>query len=352
MKNLQDVLAKIEKLDGSLAAKTQKRLDNLTKPQGSLGKLEDLAKQIVEITQNENPNLKNKVIFTFAGDHGVTQEGVSAFPQEVTTQMVYNFVSGGAAINVLARHVGARVVVADLGIASNLNTTPGVIIKKVKLGTKNMTHTPAMTREEALTAIENGIIIFEQELKNGIDIIGTGEMGIGNTTPSSAIVSAITGEKVSLVTGTGTGISEEALSNKTKIIQKTLDRHKPNPQDAIDVLSKVGGFEIGGLVGVILAATANRIPVVLDGFISGAAALLAYTLEPKTKDYMIASHCSVEQGHKISLDFIGLSPILDLNFRLGEGTGAALSMTIIEASVKILKEMATFESAAVSEKLD
>ncbi|MEW6089134.1 MAG: nicotinate-nucleotide--dimethylbenzimidazole phosphoribosyltransferase [bacterium] len=351
MQILKETINRINKIDNSLAGKTQKRLDNLTKPQGSLGRLEDLAKQVVEITRIDNPLLKSKVIFTMAGDHGVTEEGVSAFPKEVTPQMVYNFINGGAGINVLARHAGARVVVVDMGVAEELKVKSEKLkVKKVNLGTKNFTKGNAMTKEEAIRSIEAGIEIFEEELKNGIDIAGTGDMGIGNTTPSSAIVSSITGCKAEDVTGRGTGIDDKGLANKIETIKKGLLINKPNPEDGLDVLSKVGGFEIGGLAGVILAAASHRVPVVIDGFISGAAALVAYTIEPKTKDYMIASHCSVEKGHKVILDFIGLNPVLNLNLRLGEGTGAALAMTVIEAGVKILNEMATFESAGVSEK--
>ena len=352
MKLLNSTVDQIEAIDQSLLDQTQQRLDNLTKPQGSLGRLEELAKQVVAVTRCENPCLKNKVIFTFAGDHGVVAEGVSAFPQEVTPQMVYNFLRGGAGINVLANHVGARVVVADLGVACDLEASPLLKIKKVDYGTKNMTEGPAMTREQAIASIENGIAIFEEEYPKGIDLMGTGEMGIGNTTPSSAIVSVITGKSVETVTGKGTGISDDALNKKVEVITKSIDVNHPDKNDALDVLSKVGGFEIGGLVGVILAAASRKVPVVIDGFISGAAALIAYQIEPKVKDYMIAAHCSVEQGHKMALDYIGLQPLVDFDLRLGEGTGAALAMNTVEASIKILTEMATFESAAVSEKTD
>ena len=350
MKLLNETISKIGKIDNSLSGETQKRLDNLTKPQGSLGRLEDLAKQVVEITKNRNPGLKRKVIFTMAGDHGVIANNVSAFPQEVTPQMVYNFLNGGAGINVLARHAGARVVIVDMGVACDLKNNPALIIKKVNHGTRNMTKGPAMSKGEAIKSIENGIEVFKEELANGIDIVGTGDMGIGNTTPSSAIVAAIIGRNVEEVTGRGTGIDDKTLAGKIAAIKEALKVNKPNPKDGIDILSKVGGFEIGGLTGVILAAAANRVPVVIDGFISGAAALIASTLEPKVKDYMIAAHCSVERGHKIALEFLGLKPVLDLNLRLGEGTGAALAMNIIEAGTKILNEMATFESAGVSEK--
>ncbi|MBL7197975.1 MAG: nicotinate-nucleotide--dimethylbenzimidazole phosphoribosyltransferase [Candidatus Omnitrophica bacterium] len=350
MDKINETINKIGRLDYDLMEKAQERLDNLTKPQGSLGRLEELAKVIVGITRSENPCLKNKVIFTFAADHGVTDEKISAFPKEVTPQMVYNFVNGGAGINVLARHVGAKVVVADMGLAIDLESSPELIIKKINYGTKNMAKGSAMTKEEAIKSIEAGIEIFEKELKSGIDIVGTGDMGIGNTTASSAIASVFTGSPVEEVVGRGTGINDDILKNKIGVIKKSISLNKPDSKDAIDVLSKVGGFEIGGLAGVILAAASKRIPVVIDGFISGAAALIAYHLQPKVKDYMIAAHCSVEKGHKIILNYIGLKPILDLNLRLGEGTGAALAMNIIDAGIKILNEMATFKGAGVTEK--
>jgi nicotinate-nucleotide--dimethylbenzimidazole phosphoribosyltransferase len=352
MQKLNEIINRIKRIDSSLIEKTQKRLDNLTKPQGSLGRLEELAKQIVGITENENPPIKNKVIFTMAGDHGVVEEGVSAYPKEVTAQMVYNFIRGGAGINVLARHVGIRVVIVDMGVACDLEPHSELVVKKVNHGTKNMTKGPAMTKEEAIKSIENGIDVFEEEFKKGIDIVGTGDMGIGNTTPSSAIASVITGKPVEDTTGRGTGIDDKALSNKIGIIKKAIEVNKPDGSDAIDILSKVGGFGIGGLAGVILAAASRRIPAVIDGFISGAAALIAYQLEPKVKDYMIAAHCSVEKGHRIILDYMGLRPLLDLDLRLGEGTGSALGMSIIEAGIKILTQMATFQSAFVSERIE
>jgi len=347
MGKLREVISSIKEVDHSLAEKTQRRLDNLTKPQGSLGRLEELARQIVEITGKENPSLKNKVIFTLAADHGIAREGVSAFPQEVTPQMVYNFINGGAGINVLANHIGAKVVVVDIGVASDIKNEK-LKIKKVNYGTKNMAEGAAMTKEEAVKSIEGGIEAFEEELPAGIDIVGTGDMGIGNTTASSAIAACFTNKPVEDLTGRGTGIDDKMLLNKIALIKKALEVNKPDSKDALDVLSKVGGFEIGGLAGVILAAASRRIPVVIDGFISGASALVAYHLEPKVRDYLIAAHCSVEKGHRIILDYLGLKSILDLNLRLGEGTGSALAMHIIEASVKVLTEMATFQSAGVS----
>lgn len=351
MQRLNKIINKIKKVDYSLGEKTQKRLDNLTKPQGSLGRLEELAKQIVEITENETPPIKDKVIFTLAGDHGVTEEGVSIYPKEVTAQMVYNFLKGGAGINVLARHIGARIVIVDMGVASDLKPHRQLVIKKINYGTKNMVKGPAMSRKEAIKSIEKGIEVFEEEFEKGIDVIGTGDMGIGNTTSSSAIASVITGKSVEDMTGRGTGVDDNTLSHKIEVIKKALRVNKPDRENAIDVLSKVGGFEIGGLAGVILGAASKRIPVVIDGFISGASALIAYQLEPKVKNYLIAAHCSAEKGHKIILNYIGLDPLLNLNLRLGEGTGAALGIDIIEVSIKTLTEMATFQSASVSKRI-
>jgi nicotinate-nucleotide--dimethylbenzimidazole phosphoribosyltransferase len=347
---LSETIAGIEKIDGSLAKETQRRLDHLTKPQGSLGRLEEFALKVVEITRIKNPSLSRKVVFTFAGDHGVTEEGVSAFPKEVTPQMVYNFLRGGAGINVLSRHVGARVVVADLGVAVDLDPHPELLVRKVGYGTRNMAQGPAMTKDDAIRSLENGIAIFESEYQKGIDIAATGEMGIGNTTPSSAITAVITGRTVEEVTGKGTGINAASLAKKVAVIKKAISLNQPDPKDGIDVLSKIGGYEIGGLAGVILAAAARRVPVVVDGFISSAAALIAVTIEPKVKEYLFASHCSVEPGHRIVWEHLGLRPVLDLDLRLGEGTGAALAMGIVEAGVKVLNEMATFETAGVSEK--
>jgi nicotinate-nucleotide--dimethylbenzimidazole phosphoribosyltransferase len=351
MYRLDETVARIGRIDQTLAARTQARLDHLTKPQGSLGRLEELAKQIVAITGNETPETRNKVIFTMAGDHGVAREGVSAFPPEVTAQMVYNFLRHGAAINVLAAHVGARVVVVDMGVAADLEPHPELITRKTGYGTQNMVHGPAMTRDQAIRAVETGIEIFEAELSSGIDLAGTGEMGIGNTTPSSAIAAVITGRPVEEVTGRGTGIDDQGLTHKIGVIQRALEVNRPNREDALDVLHKVGGYEIGGLAGIILAAAAKRVPVVIDGFISGAAALIAYRLEPAVKDYLIAAHRSVERGHGIVLDYLGLDPLLDLDLRLGEGTGAALGMSLGEAAIRILIRMATFQSASVSERI-
>ncbi|MFX1520211.1 MAG: nicotinate-nucleotide--dimethylbenzimidazole phosphoribosyltransferase [Promethearchaeota archaeon] len=348
---LKKTINQILPIKNELKAKTQKRLDALTKPLGSLGMLEEVAKDILAITENEGFQIRNKVIFVLAGDHGVVNESVTGYPQEVTPQMVYNFVRGGAAINVLARHVGAKVVVVDMGVAANFDEISDKIVnKKINYGTKNFAAGPAMSKDEAIRSIEAGIEIFKQEAKKGIDIVGCGDMGIGNTTTSSAIVAALTGAPVEQVTGRGTGIDDETLAHKIDVIKKALAKHNPDPADPIDVLSKVGGFEIGGIAGVILAAAAHKVPILLDGFISSAGALIAYKLQPNVKDYFIASHLSVERGHQIILETFNKRALLNLDLRLGEGTGAALAMPLVEASIKILNEMATFADAGVSER--
>lgn len=350
-KKIKETIQKITPISFKLTEKAQKRLDNLTKPQGSLGRLEDFACQIVGISGNLNPEIKRKVILVMAGDHGVAQERVSAFPQEVTFQMVSNFIRGGAGINVLARHIGADVLVVDMGVAKDFASEKGLIIKKIAYGTKNIAQGPAMSRDEAERAIIAGIEVFEDELsRKGIDIVGLGEMGIANTTPSSAIVACLTKSKVEEVTGQGTGINEDQLKNKIRVIKQAIEINHPDPEDGLDVLSKIGGFEIGGLVGCILAAAAHRVPIVIDGFISCASALIAIKLAPLVKDYIFASHNSVEKGHKIALKYIGKVPMFDLSMRLGEGTGAALGISFIEAGVKILTQMATFTDAGVENK--
>ena len=348
---IKETIQKIRPINFELMKKAQKRLDHLTKPQGSLGRLEDFAGQIVGISGNLNPEIKRKVILVMAGDHGVAQERVSAFPQEVTFQMVYNFIRGGAGINVLARHIGADVLVVDMGVAKDFASEKGLIIKKIAYGTKNIAQGPAMSRDEAERTIMAGIEVLEDELsRKGIDIVGLGEMGIANTTPSSAIVACLTKSKVEEVTGQGTGINEDQLKNKIRVIKQAIEINHPDPEDGLDVLSKIGGFEIGGLVGGILAAAAHRVPIVIDGFISCASALIAIKLAPLVKDYILASHNSVEKGQIIALKYMDKMPMFDLGMRLGEGTGAALGISFIEAGVKILTQMATFSDAGVENK--
>ena len=285
-----------------------------------------------------------------AGDHGVVAEGVSAYPQEVTPQMVLNFLGGGAAINVLSRHVGARVVIVDLGVATDIPAHPDLLVKKVAYGTQNITLGPAMTRQQAEQAILTGVEIVEAEIARGLDILATGDMGIGNTTPSAAIACAVTDKPASEICGRGTGVDDEGLKRKIFAVEQALSVNQPNPADGLDLLAKIGGFEIGGLAGAILGAAANQRPVVIDGFISTAAAIIAATLAPQVKDYLIAAHTSQELGHRLMTDWLGLTPLLDLQMRLGEGTGAVLAMSLVEAACKTLDEMATFGEAGVSEK--
>jgi len=350
MSLLQDTLNRIGPLDEEAMAQARARQDTLTKPQGSLGRLEELSVQIAGITRDLTPQIKDKSILVMAADHGVAREGVSAFPAEVTPQMVLNFLSGGAAINVLAHLVGARVVVVDVGVNHEFDPEVGLLDFKVAPGTANMATGAAMTREQAIASIEAGIQAMQLEVDWGVDLVGTGDMGIGNTTASSAITAALTGLPVAQVTGRGTGLNDAQLTAKVATIERALELNRPNVSDPLDLLAKVGGFEIGGIAGVILGAAANRVPVIIDGFISGAGALIAAGLNPTATSYMIAAHSSVEIGHRAILAKLGLEPLLDLNLRLGEGTGAALAMNIVEGAVRILDEMATFAGAGVSEK--
>jgi nicotinate-nucleotide--dimethylbenzimidazole phosphoribosyltransferase len=347
---LKKTLEMIKPANSRAVEEAQKHLDNLTKPPGSLGVLEDIAKKIAGITGEVKPPLPRKTCILLAGDHGVTDEGVSAFPKEVTPQMVMNFLNGGAAMSVLSRHVGAELIVVDIGVAADLPDHPMLIKKKIAYGTANMAKGPAMTREEAIEAIEVGIEIAEECLQKGAGIFGTGEMGIGNTTPSTAITAFYRGSGVAEVCGRGTGVDDESLKLKVRVIEKAIELNKPDGDDALDVLSKIGGFEIAGMAGVMLAAAANRKPVLIDGFISGAAALVASKLQPLVVDYMLASHLSEEPGHATILELLGLKPFLRMNMRLGEGTGAALAMNIVDGALKIVHEMASFTDAGVSNK--
>ena len=326
------------------------RQDSLTKPRGSLGRLEELSIRLAGIKADPFPSVERKAVIVMAADHGVTLEGVSAYPADVTRQMVLNFLRGGAAINVLAHQARARVTVVDIGVASEFESLPGLIRRKVMRGTRNLARGPAMTREEAEHAVQAGIDVLYEESDRGLDLVATGDMGIGNTTPSSAIAAVITGLPVAQVVGRGTGIDDAGLEQKRNVIEQALAVNQPNAKDALDVLHKVGGLEIAGLAGVMIAAASKRIPVVMDGFISTAAAMIAAGLAPSVREYLIAAHQSVEIGHRAMLQHLNLVPLLDLNLRLGEGTGAALAFHLIEASTRILREMATFEEAGVSDK--
>jgi nicotinate-nucleotide--dimethylbenzimidazole phosphoribosyltransferase len=347
---LETTVAKITSADSTVRAKARTRLEQLTMPYWALGRLMDLAEELAGMTGSMKPPVTRKTVVTMAGDHGVTAQGVSKYPAEVTLQMVHNFVNGGAGINALARLAGAKVIVIDMGVSGDLSDlvhTGKIISKRIGAGTHDMASGPAMTRMEAIRCLEAGIEIAS-ELGPSTDIFGTGEMGIGNTSPSSAIVSVFSRIPVDQVTGRGTGVDDETLSHKISVIEKAIQVNQPDYNDPIDVLAKVGGFEIGGIAGMILGAAAMKKPVLVDGFISTAGALIAARLAPLCCDYIIASHRSMEQGHRIALNTLGKTPLLDLDLRLGEGTGAALAMNLVEAAVRILTEVATFEEAAVS----
>ncbi len=348
MNIVQTTLDRIKPVNPELLTQAQVRLDNKTKPLGSLGRLEEFARRVAAISGNPQPDLGKKVIFTFAGDHGIVEEGVSLFPKEVTTQMVFNFLRGGAGVNVLARHAGAEVRVVDVGVDHDFENCAGLIHRKVARGTRNFAKGPAMSGAETLAAMRVGIELADQCQAEGVGLVGTGEMGIGNTSPASAIIAAISCLSVRELTHRGTGINDAALENKICVIEQGLALNKPDPADPLDVLAKVGGLEIAAIAGLVLGCAANSIPVVIDGFISTAGALIASELHPAVREYIFAAHRSVEIGHQFMLERIGARPILDLDLRLGEGTGAALAMGLIEAGVKVLKEMATFDEAGVS----
>lgn len=340
----------IAALDEAAMGAARERQLQLTKPPGSLGRLEQLSIQLAGIMGQIKPKVDEKAVIVMAGDHGVTAEGISAYPAEVTPQMVLNFLNGGAAINVLAGQVGARVVIVDMGVNASLEPHPDLLVRKIAPGTANMARGPAMTRAQAVEALQVGLAIVNELVADGVQLVGTGEMGIGNTTPSAAITAALTGASISDVVGRGTGVDDEGLSRKIGVVEKAIALNRPDPSDPLDVLAKVGGFEIAGLVGVILGAASKRVPVVMDGFITAAAALVAAQMEPAAKAYMIASHRSVEKGHQVILDELALEPLFDLDLRLGEGTGAAIAMHVIDGAARILCDMATFEDAGVSNK--
>lgn len=351
MSRLSEIINSIKPIDLVTAEKARARLDMLTKPRKSLGRLEEFAERIAAITGNMRPVITQKKIFTFAGDHGVVAEGVSAFPKEVTRQMVLNFLNHGAGINALARWANAEVIVVDIGVDCDFDDiTTGLVKKKVVKGAANIRKGPAMTMAEALRCVDVGIELAEEHASSGA-IFGTGEMGIGNTTPSSAIIAALSGLPVEEVTGRGTGIDDAAFELKIKVIKDAIAANNPDPADPLDLLSKLGGAEIAGITGLILGAASKRVPVVIDGFISTAGALIACEMSKEVKDYIFASHNSVEKGHKVMLERMGLRPFVDLDLRLGEGTGAAIGIMLVEAGVRIYNEMATFGDAGVSEEV-
>ena len=347
---LAAAIAAIEPLDEGAMAQARARQDQLTKPQGSLGRLEELAVWAAGVTGQPTPVLGRKIIVTAAADHGIARRGVSAYPSDVTAQMVRNFLAGGAAVSVLARCVGARVLVVDAGVAVDLAPARGLLARRAGAGTSDFSVGPAMGREQALFCLASGVRVAAAQARRGSGALATGDMGIGNTTAGAAVIAALTGVPPSAVTGRGTGIDDTAWRRKVRLIERALEVNDPDPADAVDVLAKVGGFEMGFLAGVILGAASRRWPVVLDGLASGASALLACRLAPQVRDYLMASHLSTEPGHRVALEHLDLTPLLDLKMRLGEGTGAALGLFLLEAACRLQLEMATFASAGVSRR--
>lgn len=342
MNLLENISRNIYSLDKTSVLQAKKRLDRLIKPIGSLGKMEGICMQLAGIYEEKEFDTSKKVIIAFAGDHGVYEEGVAPDPQNLTVLQFPNFTKGICGVGVISKFVGADVVAVDVGIDCD-EKLEGVLDYKIRKGTSNMAKGPAMSREEAIRSLEIGIEVSEECIKKDYKVIGIGEMGIGNTTPSTAIISVIANCDPQEVTGIGAGLKKEKLKHKAEVIKKAIKRNNPDPTDGIDILAKVGGFEIGAMAGVILGCSANRIPVVIDGFISYAAALIAYKINPKTREYMIASHMSAEQGTQKALEILELSPILNMDMRLGEGSGAALAFNIIEAANYTYKNMATFD---------
>jgi nicotinate-nucleotide--dimethylbenzimidazole phosphoribosyltransferase len=343
---LHATLEKIRPVDKAKLAEAQARINSQAKPKGSLGRLEEFARRFVAISGRDD--IRKKVVFTFAGDHGVVAEGVSAFPKEVTPQMVLNFIDGGAAINALARHAGAEVIVVDMGVDYDFKSLSGLLNRKVGKGTANLAKGPAMSRKEAIQCLETGIELAFSCRDAGIDLVGTGDMGIGNTTPSAAIAAVLTGLTPKQVTHRGTGIDDATLLHKIEVIERGIALNAPDRDDPVDVLAKVGGFEIGGIAGLVLGCAAVGIPVVVDGFISTAGALIASELHPQVRHYIFAAHKSVEVGHTHMLEKMQQQPMLDLEMRLGEGTGGALAMTLIEGALRAYREIRTFDEAGVA----
>lgn len=345
---LRAVISQIGGLDAPASEAAQQRQHNLTKPAGALGRLEELSIQLAGITGVLRPPLRPCRVIVCAGDHGVAEEGVSAYPADVTAQMVHNFLAGGAAINVLARQFGADVTVVDVGVRSELPDHPRLVKAKIRPGTANFLHTPAMTRAEAVAAIEVGINVAQAAIADGVRVLVTGDMGIGNTTASAAIAAALTGQPAVEVTGLGTGIGRDGWRHKVEVVARAIEVQLPDEQDPLDVLSKVGGLEIGAIAGVVLAAAAAHLPVLIDGVIATAGAAIATRLAPAARAFMIAGHQSLEPGHRVLLDYLDLRPLMSLDLRLGEGTGALLALPLLDAAVALLNEMATFSDAGVS----
>lgn len=350
--NLQDIVKSIEPLDQEWISKARERTAQLVMPTRALGRLHEISERLCGIQKTLLPSINRKAILIMAGDHGVVAEGVSAYPQEVTGAMVQTFLGGGAGINAIARHVAADVFVVDMGIIAELNDVDSdrLIVHKIAHGTANFARGPAMSRKEAEQSILFGFQEASRLYQNGVEILGTGDMGIGNTTPSAAIGAVICGAEPGEMVGRGTGVDIKGLTRKRDAVARGIAVNNPNPADGLDVLAKVGGFEIGAIAGCVLSAGFNRRPVVIDGFISTAGALIAQVLCPSVKDYLFAGHRSEETGHRTMLEYLELDPILDLGMRLGEGTGGALAMSIMQGAVSIFREVMTFEEAGVADK--
>jgi nicotinate-nucleotide--dimethylbenzimidazole phosphoribosyltransferase len=352
---LNDIINRIGPLDTAAMAEAEKHHDLLAMPARSLGRFHEMAIRMAGITGDPRPRINETAVITMAGDHGVAVQGVSKFPQAVTREMMANFAKGGAAINVFTEHVGARLTLVNIGVAGpplslTISGRGNVRYESriVAPGTADISEGPAMTREQAIQALETGIRVFKEELHRGLDAVGTGDMGIANTTSSSAIASALLGRPPEQVVNRGTGIDDETLRHKIQIVEKVLAVNRPDPKDPLDVLAKVGGFEIGGIAGVILGACAYRVPVMVDGFISTAAALIASGFHPEVKHYLFGGHVSAVEGHRLMLEHLEVNPLLDLDMRLGEGTGAAIGLSLLVASSRMVTHMLTFTEAAVS----
>ena len=351
MSLLDETIAAIVPLDAAAVVAARARQDSLTKPRGSLGALEDVSAQLAGLAGRCPPPLPEPAaVAVFAGDHGVHAQGVTPWPQEVTAQMVANFVAGGAVINALAAQSGADVVVVDVGVAADVDPVPGLLVRKVGRGTRDMTREPAMTRAEVRAAVDVGIEVARDLVARGTRCLLSGDMGIANTTPAAALIAVFTGAAPADVTGRGTGIDDATLTRKVGVVAQALDRHHPDPADPLGVLAAVGGFEHAALAGYVLGAAAARVPVVLDGVIACAAALAARALAPDCTVAMIAGHRSAEPGASVALDALGLVPLVDLQMRLGEGSGAMLALPIVQGAVRVLRDVATFDAAGVTEK--
>lgn len=340
----------IPPINHEMRAAAKARQNQLTKPLGSLGFLEDISVDIAGMTEKIAPELTKKSVILMAADHGVAREGVSPYPQEVTPQMVMNFLNKGAAINVLTRQAKSDVLIVDIGVNYDFKNIPGILHRKVAWGTENMLNGPAMTLQQAESAIRVGMDVTNGTIDRGMQLTATGEMGIGNTTPSAAITAVLCGRSAAEVTGRGTGLDDAGLVRKVRIIEHSIEVNRPDPNDPLDILCKLGGLEIAGMAGVVIAAAARRVPIVLDGLISTVSAAIAVELVPRTRDYLIAGHQSEEIGHRILLEKLGLRPLIQLNMRVGEGTGAALAFHLIDASLNLLRDMATYDQAGVSNK--